>query len=274
MTHFTKLFTTAVAALMLFGTTAFAGNIMVKLEGRGDITHNVFGKSGLYLGDDWYGGTHPYNNWHWEKPDVLLTIFEDGDAQITGNQIRDYNGEIWGIEINLRGLKEAGSAIDKAFDMNMLDAPSAGFDWAELDMTLTYGGYSSVPRENWVGLAMPDIGHHNVAEIRWDDDGNLKFDAWYQHILQTIEVEKTRRVKDYFDYKKWKWVYKDETYTKTIADPDDQGTSGHHNYKVGDTKAYGWVMEPDDTPEIPTPAALPAGLALLGLAVSRRRNRK
>jgi len=265
---------TVFVALLATAVPSLAGNITIQLEGRGDVTPNVFGNSGMYLGDDFESpGTHPFNNWYWEKPNVVMTIHEDGDARIVGTQIRDYNNELWDLEMNLTGLKHAGTNTDATFSMDMLDSPSAGYDWEALELTLTYAGSSVVPRENWIGLTMPDIGHVNVAEIRFDDEGRLMFDAWYQHELQTT-------TKLEWDYE-WVWVGpKPWNYEKQwfeveteVVDKDDQGYAGHKYYNVGDTKAYGWIVPPPPTNVIPTPAALPAGLMLLGLTAMRRRRK-
>lgn len=274
MTHYTKLFAAAIVAVMITGTTAFAGNVMVKLEGMGHPDDYGFGSHGLYLGDDWGSMNGSTKNWKWEKPDVLLTIFDGsgteaaGDAQITGTMTRKYNSEVWGFTIDLKGLKQAGSDDDAVFDMSMLQGANEGYDWAELMLTLHYDGQSIVPRDDWVGLAMPDIGHVNVAEIRTDETGHIRFDAWYQHVLET----ELKWVKDWYKnhYGQWRYNWVQEE----VIDYDDPDYDGHKYYNVGDTKAWGWLMPPDDTPEIPTPAALPAGLALLGLAAARRRNRK
>jgi hypothetical protein len=174
-----------VAGLLTLGATdALAAPIVIQLEGQ---HAGGAGQHGLYLGpSNWGYQSSTMTNWEWT--DVSMTILENGNATITGSMKRLYDRQIhysgyWGLEIQLSNVvkKGSGASIAQILDAGVLHT---GLEWKTLSMKLTKPSdlpYStSVPLTGWVGYAMPNQGHPNVAELHFDPRG-LTFEAWYKN---------------------------------------------------------------------------------------------
>ena len=195
-----------VALLCLFASLHAQAAVKLSLSGIGDPSTYGFGAKGLFLGGHFSSNTlnHPYTNWSWS--DVEMTIEENGNASISGNMTRDYNNETWGVNIALsdiefrrpNGSYKAGGSfggsvgqqtfLDLAEGINPFSgndrsgASGWGFEWKNLSLTLDkMGNNSSVPETGWEGFAMPDMGHPLVAELHYDGDTGLTFEAWYKN---------------------------------------------------------------------------------------------
>ncbi|NKB38794.1 MAG: PEP-CTERM sorting domain-containing protein [Gammaproteobacteria bacterium] len=180
--------------------------VKLSLSGIGDPSVYGFGAKGLFLGGHFSSNTlnHQYTNWSWS--DVEMTIEENGNASISGNMTRDYNNESWGVNIALSDIEFRRSSGNYKADGNFggnvgqqtfLDLASGinpftgtdrsqqsgwGFEWKNLSLTLDKNGNnSSVPETGWEGFAMPDMGHPLVAELHYDGDTGLTFEAWYKN---------------------------------------------------------------------------------------------
>lgn len=215
------MFNKLIAALIMFGAwvgSAQATATLV-LSPHNNGASAGFGYNGLYLGGNFSnpniscGGitqsqlTHPCTNWTWDN--VTMQVGSNGDATISGTMTRGYHPtspEVWGLSILLQnaeikhagGLYEAGGNYSGPISPEMLASLSNGIDpitgqdnsgvgewgleWQSLSMTLNkMGNSSSVPETGWEGYAMPDMGHMLVAELHYDGDNGLTFDAWYQN---------------------------------------------------------------------------------------------
>lgn len=65
------------------------------------------------------------------------------------------------------------------------DLSGWGFEWEFLDMTLDLvdpTATSEISEYGWTGFAMPDMGHRFAAELHYNAQGGLTFEAWYKHI--------------------------------------------------------------------------------------------
>jgi len=201
-----QTFTAIFAALCLIGTLPANASVSLSLSGQGDPSTYGFGSKGLYVGPSFSSSylNHPYTNWTWS--DLEMTIQSDGDATISGNMTRDYNSEVWGINIELEdiefrkvngdyknGMNWDGSVdqqtfLDLAEGINPFNGADKsnrenwGFEWKNLSLSLDkMGNSSAVPEDGWEGFAMPDIGHALVAELHYDGTKGLTFEAWYKN---------------------------------------------------------------------------------------------
>ncbi len=180
--------------------------VKLSLSGIGDPSTYGFGAKGLFLGGHFSSSTlnHQYTNWTWS--DVEMTIEDNGNASISGNMTRDYHNESWGVNIALSDIefrrangsyKAAGNFGGSVGQQTFLDLATGinpfngndishksgwGFEWKNLSLTLDKNGNSSsVPETGWEGFAMPDMGHPLVAELHYDGNTGLTFEAWYKN---------------------------------------------------------------------------------------------
>ena len=179
---------------MLSGSLSYATTINFDLSGVGS-TVNGFGRDGLYMGPNFnYGHTSPKYNWTFNT--VNLSIDDaTGAGTVSGNMTRNSSDSVWGVDIHLKDLvvrTGTGSGTDRknyrASSHNLSDiftssSEGTGVEWKYLAMTVTQ---PSGREMEWDGLAMPEIGHENVAELYFHDNfldsgiSGLVFDAWYQ----------------------------------------------------------------------------------------------
>ncbi len=241
----------SMAVFMLVSPQSFSA-VKLSLSGMGDPADYGFGSRGLFLGGHFssYTRDHEYTNWSWS--DLEMEIAEDGNATISGNMTRDYNSEVWGINIQLSDIefkrpnssyKRSGNWGGNVNQQTFLDLAQGvnpftgndrshktgwGFEWQSLSMTLDRNGNNStVPEEGWEGFAMPGMGHPLVAELHYDGSKGLTFEAWYKNPTTNS------------------W------------------------YDVGDTKALATV----ESSEVPEPVGLLLmSLGLVGVRATRRKN--
>lgn len=184
-----RIFAIAFTAL-LFAPGAQAAGISLGLQGLlpafgGSAGDYGYGYNGLYLGDSWSHGEHDYTNWSWDT--VAMDVAMNGDATITGSMTRG-EGSTWGLSIVLSDAQFVGSALSGVSsvssslvsDLFTADENGAGLEWASLSMTMAEPYSTTVPLSGWLGLAMPEMGHDNPAELHYVD-GEIRFDAWFQH---------------------------------------------------------------------------------------------
>ncbi|NNF06848.1 MAG: PEP-CTERM sorting domain-containing protein [Candidatus Eisenbacteria bacterium] len=167
-------------------------NVMGRAIAEGS-TGFGFGEYGLYLGDGQTQG-HSVYNWRWDNMNMAINE-ANGNAQITGNMTRLYNDEIWGVTIDMSGLqwkdihgnRSNRSSISMQDILNLKNnadgGTSYGFEWQNMSMSLTkpIGSTSVVPAEGWIGNAMANLGHVNVAELHYDSARGLTWESWYQN---------------------------------------------------------------------------------------------
>ncbi len=210
-----------VGSSLCIGLSTALADITLNLSGYADTDGaktGRYGDTGLYLGPDFNfptWDTGPFNskngyreffNWRWD--DVKMTIFDGnndggasaGDAIISGTMTRmvdvmDNVNRQWGITMELSNLKykDSNGVIDvnPTYDDQIINDLSTnpegstgyGYEWMTLALTLTpYPGYSGgVDPTGWIGLAMPNLGHHNVAELHFDSNRGVTFEAWYSN---------------------------------------------------------------------------------------------
>ena len=204
--HFRQCLAAVSLAFAMLLSPQLSAAVKLSLSGMGDPATYGFGAKGLFLGGYFssYTRDHEYTNWTWS--DLEMTILENGDATISGNMTRDYNSEVWGINIELSDIEfqrpnssyKAGgnwggsvnqqSFLDLAQGINPFTGADKshttgwGFEWQSLNMTLDKNGNSSsVPEQGWEGFAMPNMGHPLVAELHYDGSKGLTFEAWYKN---------------------------------------------------------------------------------------------
>lgn len=163
-------FAACLLVLSLFVSAQAGAAIKLSLSGKGDPSDVGFGGKGLFLGGDFTGGVlnHQYTNWTWSGVD--MTIQNDGNAVISGQMTRDYNSEIWGINIELNDIEfkrangtykndmNFGGSVSEQYFLDMAEGinpfngndlsmqSSWGFEWKNLSLTLDkMGNSSSVP---------------------------------------------------------------------------------------------------------------------------------
>lgn len=204
-TFFEQVLPAFIGAACLLAPLHAGAAIKLSLSGQGSPSVYGFGAKGLFLGDDFTSNlNHPYTNWSWS--DVGMTIQNNGNTTISGSMTRDYNAEVWGVNIQLSDIEFRGSNgaykdgrnwsgsvseqsfVDLAEGINPFSGVDQsnnsgwGFEWKTLSMTLDKMGNSSVvPETGWKGFAMPDIGHALVAELHYDGASGLTFEAWYKN---------------------------------------------------------------------------------------------
>ncbi|MFT5132010.1 MAG: hypothetical protein ACI9SC_000473 [Gammaproteobacteria bacterium] len=112
--YVTPSFAAIIAVGCLLGPIQASASISLSLSGQGAPSTYGFGAKRLYLGGDFSSNlNHPYTNWTWS--DLEMTIQSDGDATISGTMTRDYNSEVWGVNIQLDDIefrKTSGSYKD------------------------------------------------------------------------------------------------------------------------------------------------------------------
>ena len=178
----------AMGAAAAFATaTAFAGTAAAAgIWELAPAHEGGFGEHGLWLGpDSWRHRDSPWLNWEWN--DVGLSFESNGDAWITGTMKRLRDDSVWSLEIHLTDFEFTGSTFDGiddfydgwADDLLASREDGAGIEWGALQMTVD-APYRTLVPEHWRGLAMPNLGHWNVAELHYDAGVGLNFDAWYQ----------------------------------------------------------------------------------------------
>ena len=97
------------------------------------------------------------------------------------------DGSEWGFHIDLYDLEFKGAAFTStdAYSTMLADllahgAYGDGLEWGSSYMTLVSPYRSAVPGTGWEGLAMPGMGHPNVAELH-KYKGGLSLELWYQN---------------------------------------------------------------------------------------------
>ena len=171
------------------------------LTGMGDLV-NGYGRDGLYLGPDFnHGVDSPEYNWTFTNASLLIDDVT-GTGIIHGSMTRQCDNAAWELDITLNGLVvRSGTGFNvtrhnyNAQDHNLSSILSSsttgtGVEWKSLNMTPTsptpFWGNPTSTTSEWSGLAMPNLGHENVAELYYHDDfigsgiDGLVFDAWYQ----------------------------------------------------------------------------------------------
>lgn len=261
----------AVATAAWIGV-AQAAPVVLDLTGRADALNGgvgqvgQFGDYGLFLGQDFNfagsetgpinNGSTRYYNWRWNS--VEMTIFDDGNANISGaiTRLLDENSggpfpngadRIWNLSIDLAGLVLTGGAWrggNTSYFEGIIQAlqgtgeDGVGLEWTTVDMSIApspnYPGGTDVPPDDWEGFAMPGAPnfHPRAAELHFDQGTGLTFEAWYKH--------------------------------------NPLNTSKY--YKVGDTKAVAALRSSPPPTGVPEPGTLAVlGTGLLGLWLVRRR---
>ncbi|MEE9395515.1 MAG: hypothetical protein V3V31_00740 [Methylococcales bacterium] len=201
-----KIMKTSLAALTLglgimSAGVSHAETIEFDLTGLGSSVHG-FGSDGLYLGRNFRRG-HNNARKNWTFNGVSLSINDTtGVGTIRGNMTRQSDNSEWGIDVKLDDLvirTGTGSATSRHNYNASSDNLSAilssssvgtGVEWQSLSMTPTsptpFWGYAGSTTSTWSGLAMPKLGHINVAEFYLQENylnsgiDGLIFDAWYQ----------------------------------------------------------------------------------------------
>ncbi|MEE9412089.1 MAG: hypothetical protein V3V22_03450 [Methylococcales bacterium] len=179
---------------MMSVSLSYATTINFDLSGVGN-TVNGFGRDGLYMGPGFnYGHTSPKYNWTFNT--VSLSIDDvTGDGIISGNMTRNSNDSVWKVDINLSDLvvrtgtdsntmrDDYNTSSHNLSDIFTSSSNGTGVEWKYLEMTVTQPSGRTLA---WDGLAMPEIGHENVAEFYFHDNylnsgiDGLMFDAWFQ----------------------------------------------------------------------------------------------
>ncbi len=190
------------ALSILSASQTSASTISFDLLGVGS-TVNGFGRDGLYLGPDFTNSSFNVAQYNWTFNTVSLSIDDvTGNGTIHGAMTRQSDNSVWGFDVNLTNLvvrQGLGSnttrhAYNAASDnLNaILSSTTAGtgVEWQSLSMTPTsptpYWNNPASTTSSWSGLAMPEIGHINVAELYHHDNyidsgiNGLVFDAWFQ----------------------------------------------------------------------------------------------
>ena len=273
--------TAMLALLTLLPATSFAATLIeVDVAGRvfaegGNLDDHGYGAFGLFAGldlnDEGIGKKAKASNWEWNT--VLLKICDDGDANISGTMKRRSDDSVWGVNIALSTLHLVGPAFSgTTLNSNSLhqllasEEDHAGFEWESLALTFTPpGGYAETtpPLTGWTGLAMPDMGHVNVAELHYDAGVGLTFEAWYQHAPEEelLSSKTSRRL----SRKAARRLSR-----RAASTADDF-------YRMGDTKGNIELPEDPSTDNsgVPEPSALALILAgLLGSSLMRNRRRR
>lgn len=281
----------AVLSLTVLGSTSASTAVLeFDLSGLGtDVPANYYGRDGLYIGQDFSNPTAPSKNWTFT--DVKLSIDDTtGIGNIAGTITGNYDNAAWGFTTTLTDSvvrSGTGNSVTRtAFDgsQNLHDILTSGIDGTgvereSLEMTL-----SKSNSYDFIGLAMPDIGHINVAELFFHTDygktnstsgaTGLIYHAWYQS-TQTITkykwVEKVvgtelkwkkQWYKNKYGVWKYKWVQKEVDIVKWVKE------SYQEPKYVGDTKAYA------DLNPVPLPAAFWLfAPALAGFTAWRRKQK-
>ena len=198
------------ARILLLGLVStgvvHAGILTYQLHGLGDPVEFGFGATGLYLGPSFSSRNVDVDRFNWEFADnVMLEIDTDsGNASIRGDMIRlsEATGPAWGFDASLTGLvirngtgtgtsrHDYNAVSDDIQAMLSGSAEGLGIEWKNIDLEVTspydYWGGTDPRSSRWQGLAMPAMGHVNVAELKYSDDYHgtgrtgYVFDAWYQ----------------------------------------------------------------------------------------------
>ncbi|HFD13448.1 MAG TPA: hypothetical protein ENJ32_13415 [Crenotrichaceae bacterium] len=183
-----------------------ATTIQVNLTGAGG--NSGYGHDGLFLGkgtrgsngNDWSGNYSDAHNWTFNQ--VNLSIDDvTGKGKIAGTMTRNNDSSVWTIDVVLQGLvvrNGTGNNVQRhdfnAQNDDLLAILSSsnvgtGIEWKTLQLTPTspvpFWGNPQSTTSQWNGLSMPDIGHLNVAELKFGSFNgssikSLMFEAWYQ----------------------------------------------------------------------------------------------
>ena len=255
------LFSSILIIGLCFSVSATQADIELSLTGYSETDGSQtgwYGDTGLFLGPDfnhpnydtgpfyYKNGYREYFNWRWD--DLQMTIFDGigddaasaGDALISGEitrmvDVMDGHDVSWGITIELSGLqfRTANTMTSPVYhddiiaDLagNPLNSTGYGYEWTSLSLTLTppTGYTGGVDPDGWIGFAMPNMGHPNVAELHYDSHRGLTFEAWYMNPT----------------------------------------TSNPTWYNVGDSKADVTMLLPHGGVIVPVPASIWTGLTLL-----------
>ncbi|MCP4005115.1 MAG: PEP-CTERM sorting domain-containing protein [bacterium] len=165
-----------------------------------------YGDQGLYLGNsNWGGQTSQYHNFNWIN--AGLSIGADGNATIRAEMLRSYdvntysNPKTWIADITLNDIVFKGAAND-INDLAGSMPDGSGVEWESMTLVLTPPSdlqyTTNVPQTGWIGLAMPNMGHENVAEALFED-GILKVDFWVQNPTSTNRHYKVGDSKSHAD---------------------------------------------------------------------------
>jgi hypothetical protein len=96
---------------------------------------------------------------------------------------------LWTMNIDLTGIVFKGDVFNGVTmpyatmleDLEASIEDGAGLEWTSLALDMTAPYATEMPLTDWIGFAMPSMGHINVAELHYDAGVGLTFESWYKH---------------------------------------------------------------------------------------------
>ncbi|REJ69247.1 MAG: PEP-CTERM sorting domain-containing protein [Planctomycetota bacterium] len=131
--------------------------------------------AGINGPEPWLVATLSLTDLEFRNPDGTYRD-DSGGSYLGGSGGGSYNGGI-----SLTDIQNVAAGIDPFTLQDASGVDGWGFEWVAATMELNNpNGYAStVPLTGWTGLNMPAMNHFNVAELHYDLEFDMLFDAWY-----------------------------------------------------------------------------------------------